>query len=153
MARAMDPAARRLLIWNATRLTSDRALSQNSSMLDKAGQSLQHYADKLDTARVAAEALRRQQANLNTDPSEVTGSIRGTPMSLNQITGSTLSNVNTKELRRAVRGCGQGARRDGGVCKRASVLPLTRSRQSKAKLGAETAQYQRLAQAEHHHAG
>lgn len=93
MARAMDPAARAFADLERNQATFGRALSQNSSMLDKAGQGLDVYARKLDAARTAAEALRRQQSNLTTDPNAVTGSVRGTPISLNQITGTQTANL------------------------------------------------------------
>ncbi len=93
MARAMDPAARAFADLEKNQAAFGRALSQNSSMLDKAGQGLDVYARKLDAARIAAESLRRQQANLTTNSTAVTGSIKGTPISLNQITGTQTANL------------------------------------------------------------
>jgi hypothetical protein len=63
MARSMDPAVRAFADLERNQATFGRALSQNSSMLDKAGQDLSVYRDRLNAAAVAAENLRRQQSN------------------------------------------------------------------------------------------
>jgi hypothetical protein len=97
MARAIDPASRAFETLEKNYATFGRALDQNSSMLDKAGQGLDVYRAKLEAAAVAAESLRRQQSNMMTNASATTGSIGGTSISLNQITGSSQSKVDTNQ--------------------------------------------------------
>ncbi len=63
MARSMDPASRAFETLEKNQATFGRTLAQNSSTLDKAGQDLSYYRDKLNAAAVAAENLRRQQGN------------------------------------------------------------------------------------------
>lgn len=93
MARSLDPAAKAFADLERNQRTFGLALNQNLSALDKAGQGLDVYARKLGAASAAAEALRRQQANLITDPNAENAVINNKPVSLNQITGSQTANM------------------------------------------------------------
>lgn len=62
-SRRIDPASRALAELERNQRIVDRAFAQNSDMIDRAGQGLSVYKERLNAAAVAAETLRRQQSN------------------------------------------------------------------------------------------
>jgi hypothetical protein len=63
LSRRLDPASRAFLELQRNTADYNRILAQNSEALDRAGQPLSVYRDRLNAAAVAAENLRRQQLN------------------------------------------------------------------------------------------
>jgi hypothetical protein len=135
----MDPAARAFADLEKNNATFARALDQNSSILDKAGQSLDYYRTKLDAAAVSAENLRRQQANMSTNTTVASTS------NPTQITGQQLSNVNTKEYAAQFEAAAkaQDDQASSILRLRSAINPLE---SEQGKLGVEMANYKTLLQ-------